>query len=306
VATTFVTVAAATLIIVAVAQRHVRALQRLRYRRRRNSIIFAVAPLAIVASAPPGIVAAAPLIIAATVTLAISAAGTLAIAAPLVIDAAAPFAAATLVIVAAAAVILAAATTFVLRIFGTSWRLGSTISLRWVRREHLQLADTVATAHGRLDFGLDPVALALVRSELGDWDVDRSAAPHNATCARFNSKFHCAGAESVDAFGQDWRVGTSFVLGDFRHTAVDRVLDKVERDNARVVLIVPRWTKAPWWRRLHAPRFRARVARTLDLAGSDLVPHHENARHCFFDRTFRNDLLAVLLVPFHAAPLGGR
>ena len=89
------------------------------------------------------------------------------------------------------------------------------LSFRWVPRDDLEHADRLAVTHDRMGFGLNESHLAHVESTFGPWVIDRFAAPHNTTCTRFNSAHYSAEAEGVDALGQDWREGTSFVLGDF-------------------------------------------------------------------------------------------
>jgi hypothetical protein len=39
-------------------------------------------------------------------------------------------------------------------------------------------------------------------------------------------------------------------------------LDKIERDNAVAVLIIPVWPHKPWWQRLRSGAWGARVAKS--------------------------------------------
>ena len=103
-----------------------------------------------------------------------------------------------------------------LRIFRIAHHGDFKISFRWVRRDDLKHAGRLAVTHDRMGFGLNESTLAYIKSTSGPWDIGRFAAPHKTTCARFNSAHYSAEAEGVDAPGQDLRVGTSFVLGDFR------------------------------------------------------------------------------------------
>ena len=41
----------------------------------------------------------------------------------------------------------------------------------------------------------------------------------------------------MDAFAQDWGAACNYLLPPF--TILDRVLDKIERDNAEAVLVIP-------------------------------------------------------------------
>ena len=173
------------------------------------------------------------------------------------------------------------------------------VRFRWVRHELVQDADDLSKWCDRMDFSLRPVHLAAVRAALGAWDVDRFAAPHNATCQRFNSLFGCATAEATDALAQDWRVGVSFVLPDF--FTIDAVLDLIERDDANVILVVPEWRSKPWWGRLWSSAWATRRRRHLQLPVDAVVPHDE---HCFFAGHDGRGRLNVGLVAVRLGPSG--
>ena len=53
---------------------------------------------------------------------------------------------------------------------------------------------------------------------------------------------------AVDAFGQDWSAGHSYLIPPITKTGP--VLDKTEGDNAAAVLVVPVWKLRGWWQRL--------------------------------------------------------
>ena len=168
---------------------------------------------------------------------------------------------------------------------------------RWVRRQFVQDADNLSKWEDRMDFSLRPILLARVRAVLGPWDIDRFAAPHNTTAGRFNARFGSEAAEAADALGQCWRAGTSFVLPDF--FVIDAIMDRIERDDARAILIVPEWTHRPWWHRLWSRAWEQRRRTVLRLPRDAVVP---NNRHCFFLGAAGSGVLdvglwAVLLVP---------
>ena len=128
---------------------------------------------------------------------------------------------------------------------------GFDVVFRWVPREQLVDADALSKFDDRHDFSLTVEAMQTVRDQLeeaglGSWDVDRFAAAHNKKTPRFNSLFATEGTEAVDAFSQSWSEGISFVLHNFNQ--LDRVLDHVERDDAEAVIVMPEWTRRPFWR----------------------------------------------------------
>ena len=88
--------------------------------------------------------------------------------------------------------------------------------------------------------------------------------------------------------GQDWSEGVSFILPDF--FKVDKIMDKIEQDNAEAVLIVPVWPHKNWWQRANAGAWRARVAAAEILPPHVLWPYNE---HSFFGSSFTTGLLVM-------------
>ena len=166
-------------------------------------------------------------------------------------------------------------------------REGFDFRMTWVRREFVQDADDLSKFVDRMDFSLAPAAAARVRAELGPWDVDRFASPSNAMAPRFNALFDGVGVEAVNAFVQDWSVGTSFVLPDFHR--IPAVLDMIERFDAVAVVVVPKWPHKRWWGRLLSGPWQERVERVLELPADSLVA---NNQHCFFGTHFTTRLVA--------------
>jgi hypothetical protein len=165
---------------------------------------------------------------------------------------------------------------------------GVEVRFRWVRRDLVQDADDLSKWVDRMDFGLRSDWLEYVRGKFGNWDVDRFAATHNAVAQRFNALFDSVAAEAVDAMGQDWSEGVSFILPDF--LKIDQIMDKIEQDNAEAVLIVPVWPHKNWWRRAYAGAWRARVAAEEILPPHILWAYNE---HSFFGASFTTGLLVM-------------
>jgi len=166
-----------------------------------------------------------------------------------------------------------------LRIHATATAGGFEVTFRWVRRIELAAADALSKYRDAYDVGLAPEAFELVRQALGPFDVDRFAAPHNATCTTYNALFAAAGVAAVEALAQDWRRGVSYVFAPF--PLLDRVLDIVERDDAVAVIVVPNRVWERYWLRLHSGPWQERIEDSLWLDGSALVKHEPNAAYCF-------------------------
>ena len=176
-------------------------------------------------------------------------------------------------------------------ILGASEAGGFEVVFRWVKRDMIKGADALSKVVDRMDFSLTPEVFDYVSAKYGPFDVDRFAAPHNAKCPRFNALYDTPGAEAVDAFAQDWRVGVSFVLGDFNR------LDQV---NAAALLFLPEWLKHRFWKRSQSGAWQRRVLSCEFLDGGVLVASAENSSRCFFGERFKSRLLVMCVGPVAA------
>ena len=110
------------------------------------------------------------------------------------------------------------------------------------------------------------------------------AAAHNTKAPRFNSLLATEGAEAVDAFSQSWSEGISFVLHNFNQ--LGRVLDHDERDDAEAVIVMPEWTRRPFWRRIESGAWRQRVVLDLYMEPGAIEANPRTRSTCFFDSLF--------------------
>jgi hypothetical protein len=151
-----------------------------------------------------------------------------------------------------------------------------------------RIADDLSKVVDRMDFSLAPEVLAYVLRAYGPVTIDAFAAPHNHVVPRFFARYGAVAAEARDAFAQDWSSGALFVLPDFH--VLGNVLDRIERDNAVVVLIVPEWTHHAWWHRLWSGAWAQRRGVYEFLPGSVLVSNNE---HTFFGTRFTSRVLVM-------------
>jgi hypothetical protein len=179
-----------------------------------------------------------------------------------------------------------------IEILDAAAHVGAEVRFRWVRRDLISEADALSKFEDIMDFGLSSQAFQLVCDRLGTCDIDAFAAPHNAVFPRFFSRHVTNTAEATDAFSVSWSRYRLFILPDFGRGFIDRVLDKVERDNASVVCIVPCWPRHRFWERLASPSWTRRITAKLTLPPASLVPHAENKCFCFFGDSFDSPLLA--------------
>jgi hypothetical protein len=173
---------------------------------------------------------------------------------------------------------------------------GFEVVFRWVPRALLKDADALSKYVDHHDFSLRPEVFERVRRELGPWSIDRFAAAHNYKARFFNALFRTPGSCGADAFAFTWSGGVSYVLPPF--PLIDRVLDKIERDDAEAVVVVPAWRSASFWRRVHSGAWQRRLARPALLLDVDaLVANPANADDCFFGDSFGSQLLAFRTMP---------
>jgi len=144
----------------------------------------------------------------------------------------------------------------------------------------------------RMDFSLRSDWLEYVRHKFGPWDIDRFAAEHNTTSLRFNALFDSPRAEAVDALAQDWRAGISFLLPDFH--ILDKVIEKVEYDDASAIIVVPEWPFKQFYIRLKSDDWARRIMMSEFLPPNVLVP---NNKDCFFGEVFNRRLLVLRVGP---------
>ena len=170
--------------------------------------------------------------------------------------------------------------------------VGALVFFRWVRRDMIGEADALSKLVDVMDYGLSREALHQVWSTFGTCDIDAFAAPHNAVLLRFYARHLTPTAEASDAFSVSWSNARMYILPDFSRGFIEKVLDKIERDNASVVCIVPHWPRKRFWARLISASWSERIVARIWLPPSALIPHAANAHSCFFGTHFDSPLLA--------------
>ena len=141
----------------------------------------------------------------------------------------------------------------------------------------------------RQDLQLDPKVFAQISEAWGPLTIDLFADAGNAQLRRFYSRHFSLGCEDADAFAHDW--SGEMAWANPPHCLVAQTLHHASVVcKARLVLLVPRWTEAPWWPAVstgkavvETRRIRARRGLVRSQAGSRPL------------RPTEHDLVAVLL-----------
>lgn len=79
----------------------------------------------------------------------------------------------------------------------------------------------------------------------GKFDIDLFASRLNAKTLKYVSRFPEAAAVAIDAFSISWKGMFIYVFPPF--SLISRVLQKVVRDQAEGVIVVPLWCTQTWW-----------------------------------------------------------
>lgn len=75
--------------------------------------------------------------------------------------------------------------------------------------------------------------------------VDLFASHQNAQLARYFTRFQCTGAEGTDALRCNWPAGLLYAFPPL--PLIPRVIRKMLRERAELILVAPRWPKRAWY-----------------------------------------------------------
>ena len=121
----------------------------------------------------------------------------------------------------------------------------------WVPRE----LNTAADALSKVDAScvrLHPHEFAaiaqMIGAKHGALTIDRFADCTNAQLPRFDSWQLSPGAESIDAFAQNWRTEVNWCFAPL--TITGRVIQHMRKCKAQGAVLVPHWPSRAWWDQL--------------------------------------------------------
>lgn len=129
-----------------------------------------------------------------------------------------------------------------------AWAEGNIRSLSAV---HLKGIDNIAADFlSRItlqkgEWSLNPDIFAKITEKFGLPQIDLFASSQNHQVQAFYSLCHKDRPLAVDAFSQPWSQGLLYAFPPF--SLIPRVLMKIQRDKAKVILIAPFWPKRSWF-----------------------------------------------------------
>ena len=141
------------------------------------------------------------------------------------------------------------------------------------------------TNHDRSDWKLNSSVFQVLQQQMGPLEVDLFASRLTALLPRFYSWHPDPEAEATDAFTQNWALHRGYANPPW--CLINRCLGQITQQEARVVLITPRWTTQPWFPVALGmledyPTLTSQHSRFSDLASGETV--HNGSGNPTIDR----------------------
>ena len=183
----------------------------------------------------------------------------------------------------------------VLEMYELLWVHKAELILYWRPRRFLHRADSLSKVVDRHDFSISKVNFNRLERMFGPFSVDAFASASNTTVPRYFSQYNDVQSVGWDAFAQDWSSERLYILPPFTRSCFGRILDKIQRDRASGILVIPVWIKDSWFRRLFS-QMKCWIEKSITFTGSLLVANSED---CFFGSEFECRLRIVVFRPPH-------
>ena len=180
----------------------------------------------------------------------------------------------------------------VLDMYNLLWRHKASLILHWRPRRFLTRADALSKVVDAHDFSIQPSILKKWFPFVS-YDVDVFASFTNKKCSTYFSQFNESHSSGWDAFTQDWGNLTCLWIPPFSQSLLPLVLDKIQRDRAQGILVIPVWSKQLWYRRLFS-QMSDWIRYKEMYAGSAVIANNSD---CFFGSSFDSNILVLWIVP---------
>ena len=132
-----------------------------------------------------------------------------------------------------------------LDIFRFCLRKSIVLYLEWVWRTRIEKADYLSKILEYDDWGISFGLFNGLQNRFGIFEVDWFASEYNAKVSVFYSRFWNPTSSGIDAFTEKWTEKFGIFVPPI--SMVYRVLQKMELDRAKGVLVVPLWNSAVFW-----------------------------------------------------------
>ena len=104
-------------------------------------------------------------------------------------------------------------------------------------------------SHDQMEWKLDPNLFQTIVTRWGKPKLDLFASMSNHQLPKYVAYRPDPSAVHIDAFTMSWENDLLYAFPPF--SVIDRCLQKITQEQARVIMVVPQWPTRPWWARLH-------------------------------------------------------
>lgn len=120
----------------------------------------------------------------------------------------------------------------------------------WLSAAHVPGTENIADSESRrqhdyMEWKLDSNIFKHIVSKLGTPKIDLFASRLNNQLPRYVAYKPDPSAEHIDAFTMCWGNTLMYAFPPF--SVIDRCLQKIQQEEARVIMVVPHWPTRPWW-----------------------------------------------------------
>ncbi|VDI25194.1 Hypothetical predicted protein [Mytilus galloprovincialis] len=119
------------------------------------------------------------------------------------------------------------------------------LQTNWVPRTENKHADFLSRHTDPDDWSIEKNVFHDLSCTFGPFTVDRFSTHYNAQSSRFNSRIWCPGTEAINAFSQFWGGDTNWLVPP--PSLVAMTINKIIKDKAKCMLVIPEWKSAPYW-----------------------------------------------------------
>ena len=132
-----------------------------------------------------------------------------------------------------------------LQIFSICMNHDIQIVSKWIPREENDLADTISKYVDTDNWGIDLETFDFIQEEFGIFTFDRFADAGNAKVSRFDSRFHCEGAENVNTFTSHWGNHFNWLCPPIN--LIGETIHHAKLCKSKGILLVPEWKSSYFW-----------------------------------------------------------
>ena len=127
------------------------------------------------------------------------------------------------------------------------------VTARWLPREQNQIADLLSKEQlARWEFGLNSDQIDSIKDTWGEPKIDLFASARFHITQRYCSLEADPQADKIDAFRLEKWSNWSYAFPPM--PLLEMTLDRIKKDQVKVIVVMPHWTEALWWTKVEQMR----------------------------------------------------